>query len=82
MGRRFLTLEERQRGKVLGNAIAAARHRMSITQTALASAAKIDIDALRGLEQGKYAHPSFFTVLDIATALEISLKDLRKLKKI
>lgn len=76
MGRRLLTLKERDRGRLLGQTISVTRKRLSISQVSLAKSANIDIDALRGLEQGRYSHPSFFTVMDIAHALGISIEEL------
>lgn len=76
MGRRTLSGEEKVKGEFLGKAVSEIRTKASETQASLAEKAGVDLDALRGLEQGRYAHPSFFTVMAIARSLGVSAEQL------
>lgn len=69
-------MTERLLGEELGRAIANARRHKKMTQTSLAAKARVDLDALRGIEQGRYAHPSFFAVMRIARVLSIRAERL------
>lgn len=73
MGRKTITSAERERGKLLGEVISNARKEASMSQFVLAQKAGMDLDSLRGLEQGRHAHPSFFTVIQIFKTLNIPL---------
>ena len=48
------------------------------TSASLAEQAKVDLDTLRALEQGRFAHPSFFSVMSIARILKLSIEELFK----
>ena len=63
---------------MLGVALKAARRKRGMTQRQVAEATHVDLDALRGLEQGRYAHPSFFTVAAIVVTLNLSLSKILK----
>ena len=76
MGRRQATPEERERGGALGRELQRRRNEREMTQTQLAGAAGVDLDALRVLEQGRYAHPSFFTVVALAQALDCTVEQI------
>lgn len=76
MGRNKISDKTRCLGKCLGKVIADTRKNIPMTQSALSIEAAMDIDALRGLEQGRYANTSFFTVMTIARVLKISGEQL------
>ncbi len=81
MGRRQASTTERLRGRILGRLVSNARKNKDISQYVLAETAEVNIDALRGIEQGRYAHPSFFTIMKIARVLELPVEKLYKLSK-
>ena len=76
MGRNLLTPSERARGKKLGRTVALLRKRQALTQSELAIRASVDLDWLRAMERGLYAHPSVFTVIAVARAMHASVEQL------
>ena len=79
MGRRQSTDVARDKGRRLGIVIAAERQTRKLSQHELARMAGINLDSLRGIEQGKSASPSFFTVVRIAEVLKLKSEDLIRL---
>jgi len=68
MARPVLTKEQEERGKRLAEKIKASRG-TQMTQEQLAQMAGIPLDTLRRLERGVVAAPSFFLIVDLASAL-------------
>ncbi|MDI2129775.1 helix-turn-helix domain-containing protein [Yinghuangia seranimata] len=74
MVRTPLTDEQRDRGRILGQALREARGRRSAAQISALSG--VPLDTLRKIERGAIAMPAFFTVLQLAQALELDLNTL------
>lgn len=74
-GRRKLSDEDKERGKLLAEQIKAARERLGLKQEDLASKASIRIDTLRSIESARVYSPSAFIIADLAKALK---EDLNK----
>jgi transcriptional regulator with XRE-family HTH domain len=53
-----------------------ARTKQGVSQQEVARRAAVSIGTVRSLEGGRSVDPSYFTVLAIAQALEISMSDL------
>ncbi|ANY09644.1 helix-turn-helix domain-containing protein [Pseudonocardia sp. HH130630-07] len=66
-----LTPEDRERGRLLGEALRAARGERTMTE--VARAAGVPVETLRKIESGRVPTPAFFTVSAIAAALGIPL---------
>ena len=74
MVRPMLTTEERERGRRLGAVLREARGARSMVD--LAAAAGVPVETLRKIEAGRVPTPAFFTIVAIASALDLSLADL------
>jgi transcriptional regulator with XRE-family HTH domain len=70
----MLTPEERDRGRRLGAVLRAARGERSMSEVAAASG--VSVETLRKIESGRIPTPAFFTVVALATALQLPLEDL------
>jgi transcriptional regulator with XRE-family HTH domain len=77
MVRTPLTVEERERGLMLGRALQRARSGRSAAEVALR--AGISLDTLRKIERGAIATPAFFTVAALAEVLGLDLNELNDL---
>jgi transcriptional regulator with XRE-family HTH domain len=77
MVRPILTPEERERGRLLGMALRAARGSRSMVE--LSATAGIPVETLRKIETGRIVTPAFFTVAALAQALDIELTALAAL---
>jgi transcriptional regulator with XRE-family HTH domain len=71
MVRPMLTPQERERGRMLGSALRAARGPRSMVD--VSAAAGIPVETLRKIETGRIVTPAFFTVAALAHALELDL---------
>lgn len=71
MGRRKLKESERFRGIVLGEIISNSRKSLGLSQSQTSIKAGVDLDSLRGIEQGRFAHPSFFSIMKVLQVLEL-----------
>jgi hypothetical protein len=71
MVRPILTQHQRERGRLLGGALRAARGTRSMVD--LSAAAGIPVETLRKIETGRIVTPAFFTVAALAHALELDL---------
>ena len=69
-----LSPEERERGRLLGDALRDARGARSMVD--VAAAAGVPVETLRKIESGRVPTPAFFTVAALATAVGLSLDDL------
>jgi transcriptional regulator with XRE-family HTH domain len=69
-----LTRRERQRGERLGALLREARGERSIVQ--VAAAAGLSAETVRKIEAGRIPTPTFFTVVALAAALEVTLDGL------
>lgn len=47
-----------------------------MTQVSVAKASSVDLDSLRGIEGGKSAKPSFFTIMQLAATLRITAEQI------
>jgi transcriptional regulator with XRE-family HTH domain len=74
MVRTPLTPEERRRGERFGELLRRARGDRSMVE--IAARAGVSAETLRKIETGRAPTPAFFTVVALATALDISLDDL------
>ncbi|UGQ13142.1 helix-turn-helix domain-containing protein [Yinghuangia sp. ASG 101] len=74
MVRTPLTDEQRDRGRVLGQALREARGRRSAAEVSAASG--VPLDTLRKIERGAIAMPAFFTVAQLARVLDLDLAEL------
>lgn len=74
MVRTPLTDEQRDRGRVLGQALREARGRRSAAQVSAESG--VPLDTLRKIERGAIAMPAFFTVAQLARVLDLDLAEL------
>jgi transcriptional regulator with XRE-family HTH domain len=70
----MLTPEERARGRRLGARLRTARGVRSMVEVAVA--AGVPVETLRKIEAGRIPTPAFFTVVALATALDIALDEL------
>ena len=73
MPRSKLSSVERRRGVDLGKALKEERELRDQSQSQIAQAAGLSVDALRRIEQGRVANPGVFTVASIAGALGCAL---------
>ncbi len=71
MVRPLLTPHERERGRLLGATLRAARGTRSMV--GVSAAAGIPVETLRKIETGRIVTPAFFTVAALAHALELDL---------
>jgi transcriptional regulator with XRE-family HTH domain len=74
MVRPILTPQERERGRLLGAALRAARGPRSMVE--VSAAAGIPVETLRKIETGRIVTPAFFTVAALAHALDLELATL------
>ena len=74
MVRPILTPQERERGRLLGAALRAARGTRSMVE--VSAAAGIPVETLRKIETGRIVTPAFFTVAALAHALDLELATL------
>ncbi|MEU8132888.1 helix-turn-helix domain-containing protein [Streptodolium elevatio] len=74
MVRTPLTDEQRDRGRVLGQALREARGRRSAAWVSAESG--VPLDTLRKIERGAVSMPAFFTVAQLARVLELDLSAL------
>ena len=70
----MLTAAERERGRLLGAALRTARGTRSLAT--VASLAGVPVETLRKIEAGRIPTPAFFTVVALATALDLDLSEL------
>jgi len=70
----MLTAEERARGQRLGARLREARGTRSMIDVATHSG--VPVETLRKIEAGRIPTPAFFTVVALATALDIALDEL------
>jgi transcriptional regulator with XRE-family HTH domain len=70
----MLTPEERDRGRRLGARLREARAQRSMADIAAASG--VPVETLRKIEAGRIPTPAFFTVVALASALELPLDEL------
>ncbi|MCW2495180.1 helix-turn-helix domain-containing protein [Jatrophihabitans sp.] len=77
MVRPILTQQERERGRLLGAALRAARGPRSMVE--VSAAAGVPVETLRKIETGRIVTPAFFTVAALADALELELATLATL---
>jgi transcriptional regulator with XRE-family HTH domain len=70
----MLTVEERNRGRRLGEVLRAGRGSRSMTEVAAASG--VSVETLRKIESGRIPTPAFFTVAALAAALDLHLDEL------
>jgi transcriptional regulator with XRE-family HTH domain len=76
MVRRPLSPEERARGETLGAILRAGRGRRSMVEVAAASG--VPVETLRKIEAGRIPTPAFFTVVALATALDMPLERIAR----
>lgn len=69
-----LTLQERERGRRLGELLREARGPRSMT--AVAAAVGMPVETLRKIESGRVPTPAFFTVAALAAELDLPLDAL------
>jgi len=62
----------------LGTRLANARRRQGLTQDELARRANVKVDTVRAIEQGRTRNPGVFTLLELATELDLTLDALVK----
>ncbi len=74
MVRTPLTDDERERGRLLGQALQRARGNRSAAEVAVR--AGISLDTLRKIERGAIVTPAFFTVAALADVLGLDLHEL------
>jgi transcriptional regulator with XRE-family HTH domain len=72
-----LTPADRERGRLLGNALREARGERS--QSEVAHAAGVPLETLRKIESGRVPTPAFFTVAALGAALGLRLDELAAL---
>lgn len=77
-GRRRHSPGDLARGERLGAAIAAARQARGRTQEEVARLAEVALSTLRKIETGQTCDPSFFTVVEVARAVDERLDALAK----
>ena len=70
----MLTPQERARGQRLGAALRQARGMRSMVE--VAALAGVPVETLRKIETGRIPTPAFFTVVALAEAVGISLRQL------
>lgn len=76
MGRKPHSPELLRRGQGLARAIARARQGSGLSQADVAAATGLSPDAIRQIEQERVPNPSFFTIVDIASATGTTIADL------
>jgi transcriptional regulator with XRE-family HTH domain len=64
------------RGKKLARQLRTERRRRDLSQQQVAARSRVAYTTIRKIEREETSNPGFFTVLDIADALEIELEDL------
>lgn len=75
-GRRTASPALLQRGAYLARALQDRRNERELSRPQLARIAGVEIDTLRRIEIGQTHDPGFFTVVDLAGALELNLAEL------
>jgi transcriptional regulator with XRE-family HTH domain len=72
-----LSALDRERGRLLGATLRAARGHRSMVE--VAAAAGIPVETLRKIESGRVPTPAFFTVAALAGALGLGLDEIARL---
>lgn len=81
-GRKPLTDEARDRGRRLAELLRRERDKRKQTAEELAVASGISLEVIRKLDRHETAHPGFFTVADLAKALDLDLATVdRRLRR-
>lgn len=75
MSRASSTLEQEEKGKVLGARIQARREFFKLKQTELAEKAQISVDTLRKIERGAVAGPSAFLIFKLSQILDENMEN-------
>lgn len=78
MGRHATRADERAHGRRVGETLAIERRRSGRSAEAVARIANVSTDAVRSLETGRVATPTFLTVARIAGVLNVSLDELHR----
>lgn len=78
MTRSALPQQDWDHGRKLGKLIAKARAEQRKSASELAIGSSVSIDAVRSLECGRIATPSFLTVARLASSLGLSLDELHR----
>lgn len=76
MPRAPVTAVQRQRGHALAQQLRQRREGLGKTQAEIAETARLPLDTLRALEQGKSANPGVFFVVDLARVLGVTVEEL------
>jgi len=66
----------RDQANRLSSRLRSLRHNRGITQEQLAASAQVAVSTLRKIESGRVVEPGYFTVLSLASALGVGLRDL------
>jgi transcriptional regulator with XRE-family HTH domain len=74
MVRQPLSIEDRERGVRLGEALRTARGERSMAE--VAEQAGVSVETVRKIERGRIPTPAFFTIVALADTVGISLPDL------
>jgi transcriptional regulator with XRE-family HTH domain len=75
-GRKPTSRGDLTRGRRLARAIRAGRERRHLSQQELARRAGVSYATIRKIEGEEIHHPGFFTIADIAGALELPIEGL------
>jgi ribosome-binding protein aMBF1 (putative translation factor) len=66
----------RDQANRLASRLRSLRHARGMTQEQLAARAQVAVSTLRKIESGRVVEPGYFTVLSLASALGIELREL------
>jgi transcriptional regulator with XRE-family HTH domain len=66
----------REQAQTLAARLRAVRTRKGLTQQQLAGRAQVAVSTLRKIESGRVVEPGYFTMLSLANALGIELREL------
>jgi transcriptional regulator with XRE-family HTH domain len=66
----------REQAEVLATRLRTVRTDRGLTQEELANRARVAVSTLRKIESGRVIEPGYFTVLALANALRIDLREL------
>jgi transcriptional regulator with XRE-family HTH domain len=66
----------REQAQILATRLRAMRTRRGLTQEQLAGRAHVAVSTLRKIESGRVVEPGYFTMLSLANALGIELREL------
>lgn len=75
----MLTPDERERGRRMGLALREARGSRSMVE--VAAVAGLPAETVRKIEAGRVPTPAFFTVVALATALDLPLESLASITR-